>query len=147
MLAQSCPVSLKPIDSVLARLNALTVFILTLITIETGSLLLAFILVYDFSIRLASYPQLSLSITFSKIIKKLFNIPIHLMDAAPKRLAAFMGLGFSLFIAVAIFFDISWLFYSMTLFLALGSGLEFFFDYCLGCKIYYIYQSLRWRNQ
>ena len=139
-MAQSCPLAFRQIDGTVARLNALSVFLLlSLFVFVTNPLILLF-LGFDFIIRLYGNKKLSPIFQISKGIKKLFGFRAEMVDAGAKRLAAHFGLFFVLLLLAANLSGLNVLMYSAAAVFLFCLSLELLFGYCIGCKIYFIYR-------
>ena len=140
-MAQSCPLAFRQIDGSIARLNALSVFLLlSLFVFDTNPLILLFLGV-DFTIRLYGNKSLSPVFQISKGIKKLFSLRSEMVDAGAKRLAAHFGLFFVLLSLGTNLAGLSLLMYSVVGVFLFCLSLELLFGYCIGCKIYFIYRN------
>lgn len=139
-MAQSCPLAFRQIDGTIARLNALSVFLLlSLFVFNTNPLILLF-LGLDFMIRLYGNKKLSPIFQVSKGLKKLFGFNAEMVDAGAKRLAAHFGLFFVLLSLAANLAGLTVLMYSAVTIFLFCLLLELLFGYCIGCKIYFIYR-------
>jgi len=139
-MAQSCPLAFRQIDGSIARLNALSVFLLlSLFVFDTNPLILLFLGV-DFTIRLYGNKSLSPVFQVSKVIKKLFSLRSEMVDAGAKRLAAHFGLFFVLLSLGTNLAGLSLLMSSVVGVFLFCLSLELLFGYCIGCKIYFIYR-------
>ncbi len=139
---QACPISYKQIDGTIARINAFFITLLVVIFLYTSLSIVAYILTIDFFIRLYVNKKFSPVFNLSKITKKILNLRTNLTEAAPKRLAAYFGLFFSIFISVESTLGLYETAYITSSILLFCSTLELFFNYCLGCKIYYIVKKI-----
>ena len=139
---QACPISYKQIDGTIARINAFFITLSVVIFLYTSLSIVAYILTIDFFIRLYINKKFSPIFNLSKITKKILNLRTNLTEAAPKRLAAYFGLFFSIFISVESTLGLYETAYITSLILLFCSSLELFFNYCLGCKIYYIIKKI-----
>lgn len=139
---QACPISYKQIDGTIARINAFFITLLVVIFLYTSLSVVAYILSIDFFIRLYVNKKFSPIFNLSRITKKILNLRTNLTEAAPKRLAAYFGLFFSMFISVESTLGLYETAYITSLILLFCSSLELFFNYCLGCKIYYIVKKI-----
>ncbi len=139
-MAQSCPLAFRQIDGTIARLNALSVFLLlSLFVFVTNPLILLF-LGLDFIIRLYGNKNLSPIFQISKGIKKLFGFKSEMVDAGAKRLSAHFGLFFVLLSLGTNLAGLSLLMSSVVGVFLFCLSLELLFGYCIGCKIYFIYR-------
>jgi len=140
-MAQSCPLAFRQIDGTIARLNALSVFLLLILFVVTTQPAILFLLGADFMIRLYGNKSLSPIFQLSKALKKLFKLPSEMVDAGAKRLAAHFGL---FFVALSLAASLSGM--TALMYVAVGIfmfclSLELLFAYCIGCKIYFIYRK------
>ena len=139
-MAQSCPLAFRQIDGTIARLNALSVFLLLSLFVFTTNPLILLFLGLDFMIRLYGNKKLSPIFQVSKGLKKLFRFNSEMVDAGAKRLAAHFGLFFVFFSLAANLAGLSVLMYSAVAVFLFCLLLELLFGYCIGCKIYFIYR-------
>ncbi|MFC2074625.1 DUF4395 family protein, partial [Campylobacterota bacterium] len=63
-------------------------------------------------------------------------------DAGAKRLAAYFALGFSWAVIVLHTFELFDLAKIVTIIFVACSLMELIFNYCVGCKIYFLYKKL-----
>ncbi len=140
-MAQSCPLAFRQIDGTIARLNALSVFIGLIFFLVSNSPLVLIFIGADFTVRLYGNKNYSPIFQFSKLLKKLFNLPSEMVDAGAKRLAAHFGLIFvmlALGVNLAHLTALTYIIVGVFLFCL---TLELLFAYCIGCKIYFIYRK------
>ena len=140
-MSQSCPLAFRQIDGTIARLNALSVFVLLSLFLVTKSPFILLFLGADFMVRLYGNKNYSLVFQLSKVIKRLVGLQSEMVDAGAKRLAAHFGLFFvtlSLASALAGFEVLMQVTVGIFLFCL---SLELLFAYCIGCKIYFIYRK------
>jgi len=140
-MAHSCPLAFRQIDGTVARLNALSVFLLLTLFVVTSAPVILVFLGADFMIRLYGNKNFSPIFQLSKILKKLFRLPSEMVDAGAKRLAAHFGL---FFVALSLAASLSGM--TTLMYVAVGIflfclSLELLFAYCIGCKIYFIYRK------
>ena len=140
-MAQSCPLAFRQIDGTIARLNALSVFLLLLLFVFLPHPLILLFLGIDFMIRLYGSKSFSPIFRVSSALKKLFGLASEMTDAGAKRLAAHFGL---FFVFAALAFNLAGLtvmtYLTVAVFLFCLS-LELLFAYCIGCKIYFVYRK------
>ena len=142
-MALSCPLSFEKIDATIARINSLWIALFLVAYFFTNSLLILLLLSVDFIIRIYGKKEYSPFVLLSTYTKNSFQLKSHFTDSGAKRLAAQFGLLFVSLLAVTqalhtevIQFGIYTIFISCVL-------LELFFNYCIGCKVYFILQKLR----
>jgi len=137
---KSCPISLISIDSNVARINAFYTGVLVVIFLFTLQTPIIYFLVLDFFLKVAQKKEYSLLFILALKTKKVLNLKSVKVDAAPKRLAAFFGLLFSILIAVTALTELVTIMYVLVIVLLACIFLEVAFNYCLGCEIYYLYK-------
>lgn len=138
----SCPMSFKQIDSNVSRLTSSFVAIFVILYLIYGFSIILYFLAFDFIMRLFITKDSSLFYMSALFIKERLSIKDKFVDSGSKRLAAYFGLIFVLMLLVAHYLDI----YVLTLVIAAifltCSLLDVFFDFCLGCKIYFIIKKI-----
>jgi hypothetical protein len=141
-MSQSCPVSLKNIDSNIVRIVALQTAIIAVVFVLTKMPIFALVLLYDFAVRGLKLPQLSPFVTIAKIVTKLLKLKPKPTDEAPKRFALFIGLFMLVVINMLIFMNQSSIAVAIMIILIVCASLEAFFDYCVGCKVYWLIKKV-----
>lgn len=140
---QACPISLERIDANFVRIIALQIITVSLLLMFTQDLIYALILLFDFSVRILNYKKLSPFAYLAKLVIRVLNIKPKLCDEAPKRFALYVGI---FMVAIATFFyllDLILVASVIVVILIVCASLEALFDYCLGCKIYYLLQYFK----
>ncbi len=140
MSQKSCPVSFIKIDANIVRINAFYILLLMSFYLMTLNKFIILFLIADFSIRLFVNKSYSLLYFLSLRTKELLHVKSRLEDSAPKILATYFGF---LFLVLILLFDllhVETLLYATSGILLVCLFLELAFDYCLGCKIYYLYK-------
>ena len=66
----------------------------------------------------------------------------HNTDAGAKRLAAYFGLSFSWAIIILAGLDLAYEAKALASIFAFFASLELIFNFCVGCKIYFIYKRI-----
>ena len=105
-MSQSCPVSLKNIDSNIVRLVALQTTIVAVVFALTKMSIFTYILLYDFAVRGLKLPQLSPFATIAKVVAKLLKLKPKPTDEAPKRFALFIGLFMLIAVHILLYFNL-----------------------------------------
>ncbi len=135
-LRATCPVSLEKVNDSAVRIGAFLSICLSILGLYTNNSFLFACLALDFALRAFSLSRFSLISFVSKLLVPVLNLPIHLVDAAPKKFAAGVGLLFCLLIAG--FLSAQW--FQTSYFLAgillVCASLEAFLAYCVGCQVY-----------
>jgi hypothetical protein len=75
-------------------------------------------------------------------IKQLLRLQTKMTDAGAKRLAAHFGVAFVILLLISTYMQLDALKYAMGALFLLCASLELFFDYCVGCKIYYLLKKI-----
>jgi hypothetical protein len=137
---QACPISLERIDANFVRIIALQIITVSLLLMFTQELIYALILLFDFGVRILNYKKFSPFAYLAKLVINVLNIKPKLCDEAPKRFALYVGI---FMVAIATLFyllDFTLVASIIVIILIVCASLEALFDYCLGCKIYYLLQ-------
>lgn len=141
-MSNACPLNFKKVDSNISRFSALIVASSVLTYLFTLNVFILFFLAIDFVLKLFLNPGMSPISIFSEFFKNIFNIKENYVDGGSKRLASFFGLFFILLLSFAHFFNVWEVSLTIaTIFLAC-SLLDVFFDYCIGCKVYFIIKKI-----
>ncbi len=140
-MAQSCPLAFRQIDGTVARLNALSVFLLLILFVVTTEPVVLVFSGADFIIRLYGNKSYSPVFQLSKALKKVFRLSSDMVDAGAKRLAAHFGLFFVALSLAASLSGMTTLMYGAVGVFLFCLSLELLFAYCIGCKIYFIYRK------
>jgi len=100
------------------------------------------ILLYDFIVRGVKLSKLSLFAIIAKVATKVLKLKPKPTDEAPKRFALFIGLLMLIIINVLVFISQLDIATAITIILIVCASLEAFFDYCVGCKVYWIIKKV-----
>ena len=141
-MSQSCPINFQTYDSTVARVASFLTALLLALYLQSGYALYVWIILLDLSVRVFVDKRYSPLYHVARFLKERLKLQSVKKDGASKKLATYFGLLFSFGI---ILFD--------TLHMQMGtvvlSGifltcllLDTFFDFCLGCKIYYIVKKI-----
>jgi len=140
-MVQACPIVSFQINKKVARLNALFTLIVLILFIFTDIKCIVFFLCLDF-FRAFLKGRYSLTSFFSKFLLKLFGVKPSMINAGPKMFAARLGFLFCLLIFLSYLFNFLLIANILSSIMVILASLEFFFGFCLGCKIYTLLQSL-----
>jgi len=141
-MANSCPLNFVKVDSNVLRFAALFVALLVMTYLYTGSVYILLYLAIDFVLKLFLNPGISPIMMLAEFLKATFNIKDKYTDGGAKKLAGYFGLFFVICLIITHFLDI-WLLSLGIAFIFLAcSLLDVFFDFCIGCKIYYIIKKV-----
>lgn len=131
-----CPVDRVLIDENRVRVTAFWVIIFVMAFLLTGSLLIIGFLTGDFLLRVLNLNKFSPLAFFSGLLIKQAGTKPKLVDRAPKRFAAAVGLVFLSLIAAAFLIRLILLAQVLTAILLLFASLEAFAGFCAGCYVY-----------
>ncbi|UFH53995.1 DUF4395 domain-containing protein [Spirosoma sp. KNUC1025] len=129
-----CPVDGVKVNEYKVRTVAFLILLTTLAYLLTSYWLLPLILMVDFALRAFDYSQFSPFAQLSGRIVKTLNFPVLLIDQAPKRFAAGVGLVFAIIIIGLQGLGISTLVVAGIL--AVFAALESLAGFCAGCYAY-----------
>jgi len=141
-MAPTCPIAFRQIDGTIVRINAVTLSLLLIAYLISSQIIFIYILGVDLMIRLFINKRLSPINQISRLIKMAIRAKTNNTDAGAKRLAAYFALGFSLGIITLHSFGLVNEAKGLSSVFILFSSLEVIFNYCVGCKIYFIYKRL-----
>jgi hypothetical protein len=129
-------------DEATVRLVAAEVVLLTALAIGTGWVLVALLLVVDFTFRASGLLPSPLALLAGRIASALglAQKPVFL---PPKRFAASIGLAFSLGILALVLTGQTIAAYVVGGVLIVCALLESLFNYCLGCQVFHWLNLLR----
>jgi len=141
-MSNSCPLNFMKVDSNISRFSALLVALLVISYLFTSNLYILLFLLIDFVLKLFISPQNSPIMMLAKLLKSTFNIKSKYVDGGAKKLAGYFGLFFIVLLIITHFFDLWSLSLSIAIIFLFCSLLDLFFDYCIGCKIYFIIKKI-----
>lgn len=131
-----CPISDQRVNEQVTRFNALFTIAIVVFAFVLNSVFLLTFLMADFFIR--AFTELKFSpISFAGYyLSNALNLPVKMIDKAPKVFAA--RLGFLMTTAIACLFILNLQLASIIVagVLIFFAGLEFVFAICAGCMIY-----------
>jgi len=127
----------------MVRIISFQVAMMTLVLIITGNSFLAFMLLFDFAVRISRRPELSIFHLVAKLMVNWWDITPKLCDESPKRFALGMGLFVSFILVVFYLSGLDTLAMSVGIMLLFATLLETVFDFCIGCKLYYKIQLIK----
>ena len=132
-----CPVSGEKADENVARTAAMITVIITVTALLVNSYLMLLLLAVDFAVRAFSSgtgsPLKLISIQISGLLNSKSK---KLIDAAPKKFAAMLGMTFSLIAGVFLLMQLPVAAFVIASMLIICAFLEGVFGYCLGCVVY-----------
>jgi len=141
-MKNSCPIVNERVDENLIRLNSGIIFTTLLLFVFTPAKWLIIPIALDFAIRLFWGVQKSPICIALRYILNAFSIAPCMINAGPKRFAAKLGFGFALMITALFILKLTFAAEIAGAVMMIIVGLETFFGYCLGCKIYGMLASM-----
>lgn len=141
-MAPACPIAFRQIDGTIVRINAISILVMLMAYLFSTQILFVYILGVDLIIRLFITEEFSPVQQLSRLLKGIIRAKTHNTDAAAKRLAAYFALGFAWAVIALHSLDLIYAAKAVSVIFASCAALELIFNYCVGCKIYYIYKKL-----
>jgi hypothetical protein len=142
-MSPSCPISTKRVDTNMMRIISFQVLIFILALLFTQEKFFALILLYDFSVRALRITVLSPFHTVGKFMLNGWGAEPKFCDESPKRFALYLGLITSFFLSLFYITGNIEIAVFIAIILLTCALLETLFDFCIGCKIYYLIQLLK----
>lgn len=141
-MSYACPMSFVRVDTNISRINSLFVTALVVAYFLDFNVLILYFLALDFLIKLYLQKKYSPLFIVAKYAKKVLRLKDSFCDGGAKRLAAYFGLLFVLLLIATHFINsLPLSLIVATVFLSC-SLLDVLFNFCLGCKIYFIIKKI-----
>ena len=131
-----CPISDQRVNEQVTRLNALFTIGTVLLAFILNSTFLFVFLMADFFIRAFTEIKFSPINYISYYLSNALNLPVRLIDKAPKIFAARLGFLMTTVIAGLFIFGFKVASIAVAITLIFFASLEFIFAICVGCLIY-----------
>ena len=131
-----CPISDQRINEQLTRLNALFTIGIIVLAFVLNSVLFMIFLMADFFIRAFTEIKFSPISYVSHYLSHALNLPLKMIDKAPKIFAARMGFLMTALITGLFVSDFNMASVIVSGLLIFFATLEFLFAICAGCMIY-----------
>ncbi len=142
VMSIACPILFRQVDATVARINAFNVTVLLMMFLYMQLALPLYFLLSDFTIRLFIGKKYSPINQFSLFLFNRFNLQSVMVDAGAKRLAAYFALLFTLILIIAYHLNFLGVIYTVSAVFITCTFLEMTFNYCVGCKIYFIIKMI-----
>jgi len=139
-MSPSCPISQKRIDSNLVRVISFLVVVFTLLFSMTQMLPFILVVLFDITMRVMRREAYSPFIYLSQFILSRWKVEPHYTDESPKRFALYLGFAMAASITLLAFAGLMKLAVVVALIMVICAFLEVLFDFCIGCKLYYVLQ-------
>ena len=131
-----CPISDKRVNEQITRFNAMfTIGIIVLAFVLNSVFLFAFLMA-DFFVRAFTEIKFSPISFASHYLNNALNLPVKLIDKAPKIFAARLGFLMTALITVLFIFNMTLTSIIVACVLVFFASLEFLLAICVGCMIY-----------
>ena len=141
-MSNSCPLNFERVDSNVARLSSFTVASLVVLYLLSSNIYILLFIALDFTIKLFVNKKFSPIAKLSGFIKNMFRMKDRFTDGGAKRLAAIFGLLFVFLLILTHLLNI-WIGSLLVAAIFLScSLLDVFFNYCIGCKVYFIIKKI-----
>lgn len=131
-----CPISDQRVNEQVTRLNAMFTIGIIVLAFVLNSVSLFIFLMADFFIRAFTEIKFSPISFASHSLSNTLNLPVRLIDKAPKIFAARLGFLMTTVIAGLFIFSFKITSVIVAAVLIFFASLEFFFAICAGCLIY-----------
>ncbi|MBL7967692.1 MAG: DUF4395 domain-containing protein [Prolixibacteraceae bacterium] len=131
-----CPISDQRVNEQVTRFNALFAIGTIVLAFVSNSVLIFLFLMADFFIRAFTEIKFSPISYASHYLSNALNLPVKLIDKAPKVFAARLGFLMTAIIAGLFALNLSVASLVVAGILVFFASLEFLFAICVGCMIY-----------
>ena len=141
-MSNACPLNFTKVDSTVSRFSALFVALLVFSYLATQNIYILLFLFVDFMLKLFLNPGISPIMMLAELLRSTLKIKTKYADGGAKKLAGYFGLFFVSSLIVTHFLHIWLLSLGIAIVFLACSLLDVFFDYCIGCKIYFIIKKI-----
>lgn len=141
-MSNACPLNFTKVDSNVSRLSAFIVTLLVLSYLYTQNVYILIFLFVDFVLKLFFNPAVSPIMIFAEFLKSILKLKEKYADGGAKKLAGYFGLFFVSALIVTHFLHVWLLSLGIAVVFLSCSLLDVFFNYCIGCKIYFIIKKI-----
>jgi len=131
-----CPVDFVKVDENRVRATAFFVIIFSSLYVITGVWIIPALLLIDFALRAFNLNTYSPLAILSGVIVKQLSLKRKPVDRAPKRFAAYIGLGFLILIVITSLTNLILESKILSGVIILFASLESFVGFCAGCYVY-----------
>ncbi len=138
---QSCPINLKTYDNNKSRVSSFLVFLLMSLFVLTDNIFIVLFVFADVLLRFFGYNRFSVIQNLSAFTANLLKIKEDKRDKASKQLAMMFGMLFLSLTVAGHFIGNQYFLYSVLSIYIACLFMDSVFDFCLGCKIYYLYKK------
>lgn len=141
-MALACPLNYQQIDATLVRIASFYIIASVIAFLLTSNIYLLYWLAIDTMFRIYGPKGFSMVYQLASMTKYLLRLPDKMSDAAAKRLASQFAMLFVLMLIVGYHLEMATFIYAVAAVFLFCAALELLFDFCVGCKVYYIMKAL-----
>ncbi|MCF6329951.1 MAG: DUF4395 domain-containing protein [Sulfurimonas sp.] len=141
-MSYACPITFKKVDSTVSRFNAFLVSLFIIYYLFTFNVFVLYFLLVDFIIRSFGKKDYSLLFLISKTLKEVLKLKSRPYDGGAKMLAGYFGIFFLILLIIGNYFSLSLFSYIIAIIFLSCALLDVFFNYCVGCKVYFIIKKI-----
>ncbi len=141
-MSNTCPISFEKVDSNVSRFSSLFTSALVITYLVTFNSLILYFLLFEFFMKLFCKKEATVTQKLSKFMKSILRLEDKFSDSGAKRLAGYFAIFFLLLLVAGN--NLNLYAFSIvvgTIFL-FCSLLDAFFNYCIGCKIYFLIKKV-----
>ncbi|WP_345973542.1 DUF4395 family protein [Sulfurimonas diazotrophicus] len=141
-MAQACPINFTAADNTVSRILSLLTTGIVALFFLTGVAPLLFALGADLLVRLHGNKHFSPLYQSAVLLKRLMRLPEQKVDGAAKSVAGHFGLLFILLLIVAASLGLQPMLVAVASIYVLCLLMDVLFNFCVGCKVYYLYRLI-----
>lgn len=141
-MSYTCPLNFELVDSNASRLASLSVASLVIAYLLTNNEYILYFLIVDFIVKLYIDKKYSLLGWLALKLRSLFKMEEKFADGGAKRLAAIFGFVFVILLLITHFVCLDIMTYIVAAIFLSCSLLDVFFNFCLGCRVYFIVKKI-----
>ena len=141
-MSYACPITFKKVDSTVSRFNSFLVSLFLIYYLVTFNEYILYFLFIDFIIRSFGKKDYSLLFLISRALKAALKLKSRPYDGGAKMLAGYFGILFLILLIVGNYFSLTLFTYVVGIIFLSCALLDVFFNYCVGCKVYFIIKKI-----
>ena len=141
-MSYACPITFEKVDSTVSRFSALLVSICIVAYLVTFNVNILYFLFIDFFMRLFCKKKFSPVFLISKVLKMVSGLKARPYDGGAAMLAGYFGIFFVFLLIIGNYFSLVTYTYIVAAMFMSCALLDVFFNYCVGCKIYFIIKKI-----
>lgn len=141
-MSQTCPITFEKIDSTVSRFTSFSISAFIIYYLVTNNEYILYFLFIDFLIRTFYKKDYSPVFLISKFLKKILRLKDRPYDGGAKKLANYFGVLFVVLLIIGNYFSLELYTYVVGIIFLSCALLDSFFNYCVGCNIYFIIKKI-----